>query len=110
VVHANALLTPRGRLALARCIVDDGWSLRRAAERFQTSAQTAGRWAARYRARDLSCPAIEAMADRSSRPHRSPNQTRPKAVRRICHLRRTRGWGPARRSTRPTVEGCIPSR
>ena len=50
MVHANALLTPRGRLALARCIVEDGWSLRRAAERFQTSHNTARRWAARYRA------------------------------------------------------------
>jgi transposase InsO family protein len=96
VVHANALLTPRGRLALARCIVEDGWSLRRAAERFQTSHNTARRWAARYRQRDLSRPAIEAMADRSSRPHHSPRQTRAKVVRRICHLRRTRGWGPAR--------------
>jgi len=96
VVHANALLTPRGRLAVAQCIVEDGWSLRRAAERFQTSAQTAGRWAARYRARDLSRPAIEAMVDRSSRPRRCPRRTRSKVERRICHLRRTRGWGPAR--------------
>ena len=96
MVHANALLTPRGRLALARCIVEDGWSLRRAAERFQTSPQTAGRWAARYRERDLTRPAIEAMADRSSRPRRCPRQTRAKTARRICHLRRTRGWGPAR--------------
>jgi len=96
VVHANALLTPRGRLALARAVVEDGWSLRRAAERFQTSPQTAGRWAARYRERELSRPAIEAMGDRSSRPNRSPGQTRAKVVRRICHLRRTRGWGPAR--------------
>ncbi|HET8970443.1 MAG TPA: leucine zipper domain-containing protein, partial [Candidatus Nanopelagicales bacterium] len=86
MVHANALLTPRGRLALARCIVEDGWSLRRAAERFQTSAQTAGRWAARYRARDLSRPPIEAMTDRSSRPRRCPRQTRARVQRRICHL------------------------
>jgi transposase InsO family protein len=96
VVHANALLTPRGRLALARAIVEDGWSLRRAAERFQTSPNTARRWAARYRGRDLTRPAVEAMADRSSRPHRCPRQTRTKLARRICHLRRARGWGPAR--------------
>ena len=48
--HANALLTPKGRLRLARCVVEDGWSLRRAAERFQVSVTTAARWAARYRA------------------------------------------------------------
>jgi hypothetical protein len=23
--HANALLTPKGRLRLARCVVEDGW-------------------------------------------------------------------------------------
>ena len=32
--HGNAFLTERGRLALARCVVDDRWPLRRAAERF----------------------------------------------------------------------------
>jgi len=47
--HRNAPLTETGRLRLARCIVDDGWSLRRAAERFQVSHTTAARWASRYR-------------------------------------------------------------
>ena len=96
MVHANALLTPRGRLALARCVVEDGWSVRRAAERFQCSPTTACRWVRRYRDRDRSRPVIEAMADRSSRPKRSPARTQAKLERRICHLRRTRGWGPAR--------------
>ena len=47
--HASAPLTELGRLRLARCVVDDGWPLRRAAERFQVSVTTATRWAARYR-------------------------------------------------------------
>lgn len=47
--HPNATLTPKGRTLLARCIVEDGWSLRRAAERFQVSVGTAERWATRYR-------------------------------------------------------------
>ncbi|MBY3808071.1 helix-turn-helix domain-containing protein, partial [Rhodococcus fascians] len=47
--HANALLTPKGRLKLATSIVDDGWSIRRAAERFQVSPTTAKKWADRYR-------------------------------------------------------------
>ena len=37
---ANALLTRRGRLLLARCIVEQKWPLRRAAERLQVSATT----------------------------------------------------------------------
>lgn len=32
----------------ARCVVEDGWTLRRAAERFQVSPTTAQRWADRY--------------------------------------------------------------
>ncbi len=32
--HANASLTPRGQLRLARCVADDGWTYARAAERF----------------------------------------------------------------------------
>ncbi|VEI89135.1 Helix-turn-helix domain [Nocardiopsis dassonvillei] len=47
--HANARLTPAGRLTLARCVVEDRWPPRRAAERFQTSTTTAQRWADRYR-------------------------------------------------------------
>jgi transposase InsO family protein len=95
--HANATLTPRGRLALARCVVDDNWSLRRAAERFQTSPRTADRWAGRYRTalKDGTDP-LQAMQDRPSRPRRSPTQVRRPVVRRIVHLRRKRGWGPAR--------------
>jgi transposase InsO family protein len=96
VPHRNAVLAPVGRLRLAQCIVDDGWPLRRAAERFQVSVPTAQRWAQRYRERDLHRPAIEAMQDRPSRPKRSPRQTRRPMVRKILHLRRKRGWGPAR--------------
>ncbi|WP_328290184.1 helix-turn-helix domain-containing protein [Nocardia aurantiaca] len=61
--HRNAPLSELGRLRLARCVVDDGWPLRRAAERFQVSATTAKRWADRYR--DLG---EAGMADRLSRP------------------------------------------
>ncbi|HLR28317.1 MAG TPA: leucine zipper domain-containing protein, partial [Ruania sp.] len=48
--HRNASLTPTGRLRLARCIVDQGWPLRRAADRYGVSVPTAQRWAHRYRA------------------------------------------------------------
>lgn len=36
------------------------------------------------------------MADRSSRPHRSPRRTPTRTERRIIKLRVTRRWGPAR--------------
>ncbi|NVN54183.1 IS481 family transposase [Mycolicibacterium hippocampi] len=91
MVHRNAPLSETGRLRLARCIVEDGWSLRRAAERFQVAVTTAQRWAQRYRPEG---PA--GMADRSSRPHRSPNQTPTRTERRIIKVRVLRRWGPAR--------------
>lgn len=50
MTHANAPLTPLGRQRLAELIVLKGWSVRRAAERFQMSPATAAKWAARYRA------------------------------------------------------------
>lgn len=89
MTHANAPLTPKGRRRLASLINDDGWSLRRAAERFQCSPATAKRWADRYRA-GLS------LEDRSSRPHTSPSRLPKRTERRIVALRFTRRWGPHR--------------
>jgi transposase InsO family protein len=91
VVHANAKLTPRGRLELARCVVEDHWPLRRAAERFQVSATTAKRWADRYR-----LAGAAGMSDRSSRPHHSPSQTPRKTEQRIIKVRVLHRLGPAR--------------
>jgi transposase InsO family protein len=91
VSHRNAPLSETGRLRLARCIVEDGWSLRRAAERFQVAVTTAQRWAKRYREEGSA-----GMVDRSSRPHRSPNQTPTRTERRIIKVRVLRRWGPAR--------------
>lgn len=91
MTHANAPLTPTGRLRLARCIVEQDWPLRRAAERFQVSPSTAGRWATRYRSLGEA-----GMTDRSSRPRTSPRRTPTRTERRIVKLRVLRRWGPAR--------------
>ncbi|MGJ1605828.1 IS481 family transposase [Clavibacter sepedonicus] len=105
MTHANAPFTPVGRLRLARLIIEDGWPVRRAAERFQCSPATASRWARRYRA---GLP----MTDRSSRPHRQPTRTSQRRERRIIALRFTRRWGPHRisyhlRIPRSTVERVL---
>ena len=105
MTHANAPFTPAGRLRLARLIIEDGWPVRRAAERFQCSPATASRWARRYRA---GLP----MTDRSSRPHRQPTRTSQRRERRIIALRFTRRWGPHRisyhlRIPRSTVERVL---
>jgi transposase InsO family protein len=89
VVHRNAPLTETGRLRLARCIVEDRWPIARAAERFQVARMTAKRWSDRYRALGAA-----GMADRSSRPHRSPRRTPRPIVRKIVHLRWKQRLGP----------------
>src|SRR3569833_3872704 len=89
--HRTAPLTETGRLRLARCVVEDGWSYQRAAERFQGSPTTARRWAGRYRAQGEA-----GMAERSSRPHTSPQRTPTRTERRIIKVRVLRRWGPAR--------------
>jgi transposase InsO family protein len=89
--HANAPLTETGRLRLARCVVVDGWTLRRAAERFQVCPNTAKRWADRYRT-----DGEAGMRDLSSRPHHSPARIPTRTERRIIKVRVLRRWGPAR--------------
>jgi transposase InsO family protein len=105
VTHANAPLTALGRARLASLIIDQGWTIRRAAERFQVAPATAHRWATRFRAG-------QPMTDRPSRPHVSPARTRQRIERRIIALRFTRRWGPHRigyhlRINRSTVEQVL---
>ena len=87
--HANAALTPKAWLKLARLIVDDGWPVVRAAERHDVSWPTAKRWADRYRQLGEA-----GMADRSSRPHSQPNRTPQPLVRKTVHLRWKKRLGP----------------
>jgi transposase InsO family protein len=88
-VHANAALTPIARLRLGKLVIDHGWPVARAAERFQVSWPTAKRWADRY-----ADEGEAGMADRSSRPHHSPLATRAPMVRKIVHLRWKQRLGP----------------
>jgi transposase len=93
--HRNAPLTETGRLRLARCVTEDGWPVRRAAERFQVSHTTAARWASRYRQLGAA-----GMADRPSRPHRSPARLAQRTERRVIGVR------VARRLGRPGSRPC----
>jgi len=89
MIHANAALTPRQRLRLARLIVEQGWTPARAAEFFHVSWRTADKWAQRYRAEG---PA--GMADRSSARHTQHARTPTPVVRKIVHLRWKQRLGP----------------
>ncbi|MDR0342075.1 MAG: helix-turn-helix domain-containing protein, partial [Nocardiopsaceae bacterium] len=87
--HANALLTPRTRLRLARLVVESGWTYSAAARMFMVSAVTARKWADRYRGEG-----IAGMTDRSSRPHHCPARTPERVMRQIVGLRWRKRLGP----------------
>ena len=87
--HANAALTPKAHLKLAKLIVDDGWSVATAAKQYMVSWPTANRWAERYRAHGKA-----GMADRPSRPLTSPNRTPQAMVKKIVALRWRKRMGP----------------
>jgi transposase InsO family protein len=89
-LHANAKLGLAGRLALV-VGVEGGLSLRAAAIAFHVSPATAHRWWHRWLDGGRS-PA--ALADRSSRPYRSPRLLAAELQERICACRRETGWGP----------------
>jgi len=89
VSHANAALTPRARLRLARLIVDDGWSPLVASKMFMVSTVTARKWALRYRVEGP-----DGMVDRSSRPRSMPTKTPAATVKRIVKIRWRRRLGP----------------
>ena len=89
-LHANAKLGLAGRLALVRAI-EGGLSLKRAAAVFSVSPATAHRWWHRWLDGQRR---VEALLDRSSRPHRSPRLLAVGLQERICACRRKTGWGP----------------
>lgn len=90
--HANAALTVRHRLKVARLVVDQGVPISEVAARFQCSWPTVKRWATRY-------AAGEPMSDRSSRPHAMPAKTCAATTKRIVSLRLRKRLGPVQLAT-----------
>ena len=85
-LHANHRTCPSSRRLICRRVLEEGWTLRQAAEAAGCSVRTASKWIARYRAGD------RLLLDRSSRPLRSPArlpQPRVAAIERLRWLRMT---------------------
>ena len=87
--HSNAALAPRARLRLGQLVVDHGWPIARAAERYDVSWKTAAKWAGRYRDAGAA-----GMVDRSSAPRHQTRRTPTRVVRRIVSLRLRHRLGP----------------
>ena len=84
-LHRNAALSWEGRRRLARRVLEDGWTLRAAAEAAGVSVRCARKWVARYRAEGES-----GLCDRSSAPRRVANRTPQERIEAIMALRRLR--------------------
>jgi len=93
--HKNAPWTAVSRERLARMVIEDGLTVSAAALRFTVSAKTAAKWVGRYR-----LLGVAGLADRSSRPHRSPRQTSSSFIEKVLVLRREHmpGYEIARRT------------
>lgn len=87
-IHRNARLTLLRREEMALSVLEGNLSQAQAASRYAVTAKVVKRWVERYRAEGRA-----GMADRSSRPRRSPNGTGPAIVERIVALRRQRFTG-----------------
>jgi transposase InsO family protein len=86
--HKNAAMTPKGREAMVRFVIDAGQSKAVAARQFNTTAKTVAKWIGRFRAEG-----VDGLRDRSSRPLSSPSQTAPATCATIEALRRQRYTG-----------------
>jgi len=88
-VHANAPLTAEGRRRLVARVLEDGRPQAHVAAESRLARATVRKWVGRFRAGGEA-----ALADRSSRPHRSPSQLQEGVVARIETLRRDRKLPP----------------
>jgi transposase InsO family protein len=88
-LHANAALSLNRRRLLCRRVVEDGWTVTRAADAAEVSVRCARKWVGRYRAEgDLG------LLDRSSAPCSIPHRTSEERMQAIAALRRLRFTGP----------------
>jgi transposase InsO family protein len=88
-LHANAALSLRQRERMVCRVVEQGWSITKAAMAAEVSEQTCSKWVRRYRQDGLA-----GLADRSSAPQLVANRTDEQTIQVIAALRRLRFTGP----------------
>ena len=99
--HANARLTPAGRLLMVQRI-EAGMPQAHVARQMGLSRGTVAKWWNRWCAEGHA-----GLVDRSSRPHRSPRRTPERVEERICRLRHSTRRGPVYLSARTGVPAAM---
>jgi transposase InsO family protein len=102
--HANALLTPNGRLRMVLLVVEDGLTFEAAAAASNVAKSTCWGWVNRWReAGDAERRTLRCLQDRPSRPHTSPSQVPADEAVRIRARRERTGWSPRRLADEPDI-------
>jgi transposase InsO family protein len=102
--HANAPLTPNGRLRMILLVEQEGLTFEAAAAASGVAKSTCWEWVRRWRqASDEERRTLVCLEDRSSRPRTSPNQVPAGEAERICERRRRTGWSPRRLADEPDI-------
>ena len=78
-LHANAALSLRQRERMVSRVVEQGWSITKAAMAAEVSEQTCSKWVGRYQAEGLA-----GLVDRSSAPVVVANRTEEQTVQAIA--------------------------
>lgn len=91
MAHPSARLSVFSRQLLVKRVLVDGWPAATVAEQLGVSRATAYKWVRRYRSEGL-----PGLADRSSRPHRSPRRLSDELTAAIVRTRVRRRYGPVR--------------
>ena len=86
--HKNAKLAPAGREEMVRRVLEEKQTVRDVSEAMGVTPKVVYKWLKRFRT-----GGVDALVDRSSRPHRSPHRLPQKVVRQIERLRKRRYTG-----------------
>lgn len=87
--QVSRTLSPFGRLLIAQRVVEQGWSVKVAADAAGISRQTAYRWVGRYLA-----GGVDGMRTRSSAPNNRPRALPRRQVEAVLRARRRTKRGP----------------
>ena len=103
--HANAPLTPNGRLRMVRLVVEDGLTFEAAAAASNVAKSTCWEWVRRWRqASDEERRTLACLEDRPSRPLTSPSRVPAVEAALICARRERTGWSPRRLADEPDID------
>src|SRR3954453_20699007 len=102
--HHRARFTARGRWEVARRVIEGGETFAQAAAWANVSTSTVWTWVWRWRAASSAERAsLACLAERSSRPRRSPTQVPSEEAEKIRLLRERTGWSPRRLADEPEI-------